>query len=174
MANDQAWVWLRQAASDYLAASNCCKSSDATTFCHAIAKYQQTVEKSVKAIAAALKDRGRWTVPIAFKHDVQKLVSSMIRLRHTLLDKGVHSSIRGLFHPGNFHEIEVICSLAPEKPGPGQLARRNTEYPYQNADGSWRAPGDVGSFFAKEVDRFNKLAHRILEGSTGIVSALYR
>jgi len=142
--------------------------------CHSIAKHQQTVEKSVKAIVAALSERGIIRVATGFRHTVERLVSALVHLPHSPGNKDLQGRIHGLLNEHHRAEIDALCLLAPKRPDPGQLARRNTEYPYQNADGSWRAPADDGSFREAEVDRFRRLAYRIHGGSCRIVSAASR
>jgi HEPN domain-containing protein len=49
-------AWLRQAQSDRESAERVLDLGDEPTFCHGIAKFQQAVEKSIKALVAALRD----------------------------------------------------------------------------------------------------------------------
>lgn len=174
MGRDLPWAWLKQAGSDLAMASRCYNSDDDQTSCHAVAKHQQAVEKSIKAIIAALNDRGVLKVPTGFKHDVERLVSALIHLPHAGGNKNIQNRINGLLNEHHRSEIKAICALAPKKPIAGQLARRNTEYPYQNQDATWRAPADTDSFGRKDVERFRRVAHNLFEGSSRIVSAMYR
>lgn len=175
MASDfVAWAWVRQAGSDLAAAATCYDAADDSTACHAVAKHQQTVEKSVKSIIAALNDRGVVAVPTGFRHDVERLVSALVLLPRRPANQDIQNQIHGLLNEHHRGEIHALSQLAPKRPDPGQLARRNTEYPYQNADGSWRAPADSGSFERKDVERFHALATRIHQGSSRIVAAIYR
>jgi hypothetical protein len=171
---DLPWAWLRQAASDLKTADKCYDASDGSTACHALAKHQQTVEKSIKAILAALNDRGMSGVPTGFSHEVERLVSALIHLPHTPGNKDIQNRINGLLNEHHRREVRAICALAPKRSARGQLARRNTEYPYQNKDGNWRAPVDKNSFDSNDVQRFRRIAHALLTGSSRIVSALYR
>ena len=173
MAADFAWAWLRQAKADLGAASRGHDRTDDSTACHVLAKHQQTVEKSVNAIVAAIDDRGIMTISTRFRHDVEDLVSSLMRLPRSPNNHDIQNRIHGLFSEHHRDEIKAIGLLAPKRPPPGQLARRNTEYPYQNPDASWRAPADPGSFGTKDVERFRALATRILDGCFRIVSAIY-
>jgi len=54
----QSSAWIVQVESDFAVAEILFQKTDATTYCQAIAKYQQTVEKSVKAMVAAVNDLG--------------------------------------------------------------------------------------------------------------------
>jgi len=174
VAADLAWAWLHQAASDLAAGDRCYDPKVEATMCHAIAKHQQTVEKSVKAIVAAPTDKGVINVATGFRHDVERLVSVLMRLPYQQANRDIQNRIHGLLNEYHRGEIKAICHLAPKRPAAGELARRNTEYPYQNRDGTWRAPSDDGSFGKKDVDRFRGIANRILEGCSRIVSAIYR
>ena len=174
MAADLAWAWLHQAASDLAASDRCYDHRAEETICHAIAKHQQAVEKAVKAIVAALNDRGVINVATGFRHDVERLVSVLTRLPHRPSNKEIQNQIHGLLNEHHRGEIKAICLLAPKRPGAGELARRNSEYPYQNRDGTWRAPSDDGSFGKRDIERFRLVANRILDGSFRIVSAIYR
>jgi hypothetical protein len=174
VAGEVAWAWLRQAGSDLSIGLLSYDPAEDATMCQAIAKHQQAVEKSVKAIVAGLNDLGIIRSSTGYSHDVEWLVSILVHLPHQAKNKHIQRMIRGLLNEHHRSEIKAICLLAPKKPDPGQLARRNTEYPYQNADGTWRAPVDEGSFVEKDVERYRQVAARIYEGSTRIVSALYR
>jgi hypothetical protein len=54
----QSKAWIVQAESDLIAAQRVHKESEIGTYCQAIAKYQQCVEKSVKAMVAAINELG--------------------------------------------------------------------------------------------------------------------
>jgi HEPN domain-containing protein len=174
VAADLAWAWLRQARADLSAAARFHDSKDDSTACQAVAKHQQTVEKSVKAIVAAVDDRGIMSIQTGFSHDVERLISALMHLPRRPGNRDIQNRINGLFNEHHRGEIKAICLLAPQRPGPRRLAGRNTEYPYQNPDGSWRAPADPGSFDRKDVERFRLLATRVCDGSARVVSAVYR
>ena len=54
----QSDAWLVQAAADMSAGEKLFQQDDPTSYCQAIAKYQQTVEKPIKAMVAAVNDLG--------------------------------------------------------------------------------------------------------------------
>jgi HEPN domain-containing protein len=51
-------AWLRQAQKDRESIDRVLELKDGSTFCHTIAKSQQTVEKSVKALVAVETTEG--------------------------------------------------------------------------------------------------------------------
>ena len=167
-------LWLNQAHSDLDAARRLFDTDDDSSFCQAISKYQQVVEKSVKAMAAAVRDAGISPINTGFAHEVEKIVSALVFLPRGKAPTDIRNRISGLLHEGHRSEIRALCALAPKRPGPGELARRNTEYPFQRPDGSWIAPHESGAFELSDVERFRDLASRISDGSARIVSALER
>ncbi len=167
-------LWLNQARSDLKAGERVFNATDEGSYCQAIAKYQQVVEKSVKAITAAVKQAAMGSIGTGFKHEVDKLVWALVLIPKGKGPADIKNRIRSLFHEGHRGEIRALCLLAPRKPGPGELSRRNTEYPYQRLDETWIAPHESESFSKTEVERFRRLASRIIEGSAKILSALER
>ncbi len=172
MGEPPARLWLSQARSDWEAARRLLDLDDDGTFCQAIAKYQQVVEKSVKAIATAIRDAGISPISTGFTHEIEKLVSSLVHLPRGKGPTNIKDQIKSLLHEGHRGEIRALCALAPKRPGPDELARRNTEYPYQRPDGSWIAPHERGAFESSDIDRFRALASRIFNGSARTVSAI--
>ena len=70
-------AWLRQAESDFLAAQCLAEQADEAFNCQIAAKCQQVVEKSVKAIAVELTDRGIVTLTIGFDHRIDQYISAI-------------------------------------------------------------------------------------------------
>lgn len=174
MAEASGQLWLRQAEADLAAAGRSFLSAEASTYCQAIAKYQQTIEKSAKALAAALCDAGMATIPIGFKHDVETQISMLLRLPRPRESRDIQNIIYSLFDQTARADTKALGRLAPKAPAPGQPFQRNTEYPYQDAAGTWRVPADDGSFTLLECDRFKRLAHCISDGTARIMSAVER
>jgi len=168
-------LWWEQAESDRRAARRVLNVDDPRTFCHAVAKQQQAVEKAVKALASALRDAGMASVRIKFTHGVDKLINVLKRLHRP---NSVNSTVQGrldrLLTPHWESEISAIMELAPHRPLEDQPVPRNTEYPYQNQDGSWRAPASAGSFADADVRRFQALADHIVTGAERLVAAIIR
>ncbi len=169
-------LWLSQAESDRHASTRIFDPDDHRTFCQTISKHQQTVEKAVKAIAAAVSDAGILSLPRThyYKHDVDVLVSLLGRLPKPKDSRDIQGRIDKLLNSFHRSEIKVLSALTPRKPAPGALHSRNIEYPYETAPGIWTAPTLIGSFQLTEVTRFNHLAERIYQGAQRLVSALQR
>jgi HEPN domain-containing protein len=167
-------LWVSQADSDRLAANRLYDKADHRTFCQTIAKYQQVVEKSVKAIAAAVRDAGIVSLPQThyYKHPVDKLISALRHHDWSEDDRGIQGRINRLLNDSCCLEVRSLSDLAPRKPSPGSLHARNTEYPYEIAAGQWTAPALLNSFSIKDVERFGQLAERIYQGTREIVSAI--
>ncbi len=174
MPEPSARLWLNQALSDHHAATRLLDVEDCATYCQAISKYQQVVEKSVKAIVAAVRDVGIRAINTGYMHEVEKLVSALVLLPKAKGPTNLKDQIKALLNEGRRGEIRALCALAPKRPGPGELARRNTEYPFQRPDGSWIAPHEEGAFDLSDVERFRSLASRIIEGAAKIISAVDR
>lgn len=173
MSEPSAKLWLVQVESDLAAAERVRDEQDERTWCQALAKYQQAVEKSVKAVFAAMKDYGLGLPPLGYDHDVSKLISMMGKLPKAA-DKTLQQHVDGLLTRYHREEIAAISALAPRKPDArlGQLHRLNTEYPYEVSAGVWSAPAVAGTFSRKQLDRFGSLAIYLFAGACKIVSAL--
>jgi len=158
-------LWISQAHSDLYCAKRVYDQKDHRSYCQTLAKYQQTVEKSVKAVFAAARDKGLIGAPIGYSHNVEKLISVLGRLPRVRDNRSVQARINALLHDHNRNEIMLLCALAPRKPVPGGIHVRNTEYPYETTPGNWIAPVDQEAFGLGDVQRFGQLAERIYEGS---------
>jgi len=172
MDEPSARLWLNQAHSDFDAATRSLDLKDHGSFCQAIAKHQQVVEKSVKAVAAALGPAGFRFIRIGYSHKLQAIISLLFHLPTGKDGSGIVAQIRNLLSDHDRAEIVALSSLAPAMPPPGRLASKNTEYPFQKPDGSWVAPCDDGAFSSREVERFSTLSARVIVRSGKIVSAL--
>ena len=167
-------AWLIQADSDYVAANRILTTSDGLTFCHTIAKYQQAVEKSIKGLVAALTESGVFGHQVGRPHEIERFMSVLCRLPRDPDYKSIQSQIHGLLNETVRGEIHAIEALIPRWPRTGQLHARNTEYPFNDVPGSWRAPAEADVFTRTEVDRFRQLAFRFVQGCKRIMSALSR
>lgn len=167
-------AWLFQAKSDYQVGSRVLDASDASTFCHSIAKFQQTVEKSIKALICSLIDAGMLSMRVGYAHDVERFMTVLIRMRRPPDEKSVQAAIRKLLAPNVRGDIRAIDRLAPRRAAPGQLPARNTEYPYQEVPSVWRAPAQGDVFEAAEAVRFRQLAFRLPAGCDRIMAAIER
>lgn len=165
-------LWLAQATSDWRSALRIFDSSDHLTYCQTIAKYQQTVEKSVKAVFASVKDKGINLGPLGYDHDVAKKIAALKRLPQPTGKTGIQFIVNRVFT--NADEINVLCALAPKKPAPGQLHARNTEYPFEIAAGLWEAPATKDVFSLTEVNQFRRTAEQTFTRASKAIDAIKR
>ena len=73
---DEPTAWLYQAMADRQSAGRFVADEVGTGRCHAIAKWQQTVEKAVKALVSALHDAGILGAGVLPRHAVERYVRS--------------------------------------------------------------------------------------------------
>jgi hypothetical protein len=137
--------------------------------CHAIAKWQQTVEKAVKALVSALHDAGILGASFLPRHKVERYVGVLIRLPRASGNRTIQQSLHGLLDQNTRAGIRALDGLTPRLP-----TLRNTEYPFQNAHGQWTYPAAEAVFSQDEVQRFRDLAHRVLDRAGRIVSGIRR
>jgi hypothetical protein len=166
-------LWLIQVDSDLLAAARVWDALDERTYCQAIAKYQQAVEKSVKAVFAALKDAGVILPPIGYEHGLSKQLSLLEKLPKAA-GATIQGYVDGLLTRYHRAEIATISALAPKKPDVmrGEIHRLNTEYPYELSVGIWTVPAATGVFTQSQIMRFETLAMYLYHGACKIVSTL--
>jgi hypothetical protein len=168
-------LWISQADSDLFVAVRIYDPVDHRTYCQVIAKHQQTVEKSVKAIRAALHEALIVSISSGkSSHDVTKLASALRRPGNPADRTDIQHHINRVLNEHCITEIKAISALAPKLPKGGGLHDRNTEYPYERLAGDWVAPAMQNCFTVNEVQRFATLAQRVYEGARQIVSALRR
>jgi hypothetical protein len=153
----QSSAWLLQIHSDSIAAKRVLRHNDPSTFCQAVAKYQQVVEKSIKAMVAVVLELGIEFTTINSNHKPYKEMQALTNLAR-VIDSGSVEFIRNTFTVTRQADIEELCDLAPNYPEPGKPFLRNTEYPYNDAQGRWTAPAANDSFGLKDVKRFYELA----------------
>jgi hypothetical protein len=180
MPEPPAEAWREQAQSDWKAAGRLLLVEDKSTYCQALSKYQQTVEKSIKMVLAALRDQGRTRYNTGRDHNVEQHMRAILDAfkhqpvpqRHRLPVDGFHGILTQ-----RKNQINDLCSLAPKWPKKkGDLFARNTEYPYQDQEDPtiWRAPAEPRSFTRKELGDYRYLAERILTAAEKAVSAIKR
>lgn len=153
----QSEAWLAQAAADLAAGEKLFEQVDPTSYCQAIAKYQQTVEKSVKAMVAAVNDLGS-NLAITTNHQPITEIDGLLALRR-VIDNASTQHLARIF---GLHRqaIEELCRFAPRWPEDGINFARNTEYPFL-LDAKWTAPVVAGSFTLQETKRAQLTARAI-------------
>ena len=162
-----------QVRSDLEAGKAVLDVAEAATYCQALSKFQQVVEKSIKAMVAALNESGLSIVNIGSEHYPEKQIDAL-RLIKRAVSQDLLSRIYIIFSGHRLGEVRALCLLAPRFPTSGEAFRRNTEYPYQGPDSSWTAPAAVGSFRLEEVYRFRNLATEIVPMVARFVQATRR
>ena len=167
-------LWLRQATSDLACAERLRGNSGAEDYCHIIAKYQQTVEKSIKAIVAAVADAEITYIGIKYNHEVKDYIAALLHLPKPKENLEIQSRIKGVLNEFQRGEIAALVSPAPKQPAAGKYAMRNTEYPFQNSAGAWIIPSDPAVFRKEDVTRFGSIAESIHDGARRLLSALAR
>jgi hypothetical protein len=173
-------VWLRQADSDRIAGQALGRGNE-WLYCQAVSKYQQAVEKAVKGIVSDLQAGDVRLINISRKHDRSHrallFTEALLRLPRSRQNREVNNLIFGLLNRVDILSgIRALDALVPTFPAQsGYLHPRNTEYPYQQADSTWRAPADTGSFDReRDVERFRSVAEHVFQGARRILSAIAR
>ncbi len=172
----QSEAWLLQATSDFAAAKAVFDKADASTYCQSIAKYQQTVEKSVKGMIVALSEQGISSIPISHNHELTHEINSLNSLRRTGLkfyDKNLVDKISATLNKGKA-QVKWLSDLAPMGPK-DKTYFKNTEYPFSDAspDG-WAAPASSGSFSVTDVTMAYNLAQKLHKKANDIIVSLRR
>jgi hypothetical protein len=132
------------------------------------------VEKSVKAVLAKLFAAGLIRVSSDRSHKVARYVSILTRFPTTQDSRDLLRQMQQLFTEGVVEQIKILDSLVPEYPGPGALARRNHEYPFQDAAVNWHAPSDDDAFTDGEIKRIRHCAAVLIRGLRRIFDGLER
>jgi HEPN domain-containing protein len=168
-------LWWIQADADCNAARRVFDPADDRTFCQAVAKQQQAVEKAIKALAAAVRDARMASIRIKFTHGLENLINALLRLHRPTTDNAsIQGRIDRLLSMHYRSEIAALMEFAPHAPLADEPVARNTEYPYQTGAHAWRAPAQKGSFKVRDVTRFQSLADYILRGTEHLIAAVAR
>lgn len=129
---------------------------------------QQTVEKSVKAMVAAVNDLGS-DLTVTASHLPTNEIDSLLRVRRAIDNVSVDRLVRIFeIHRAS---VEGLCSLAPRWPEDGKSFARNTEYPYLRAD-TWTAPAVQDSFTLQETVEAQKTARAFHKAAIDFVSSV--
>ena len=138
-------------------------------WCHAVAKYHQTVEKAVKAIVAALREAGFWRGPPSDLCMMSNSTCTRSFVRRTWAGSWFSVTwFASLMQPRE-PQSGPWKLLSLKAPLPGGRLRRNTEYPFHDADGALTYPSIPDGFSREEVDRFRTLAHRLAESAGWVI-----
>lgn len=164
----QSAAWIVQVESDFAAAEMLLVKTNATTYCEAISKYQQTVEKSVKAMAAAVNDLGS-DLTVTASHLPVSEIDGLLRLRRVI----DNASVNRLAKIFNQHRtaVEDLCRLAPRWPDDGESFARNTEYPFI-INGEWTAPAVGKTFTLQEAASAQSTARALHKAAIDFVESV--
>lgn len=165
-------AWMRQAESDFRTAQRVDNADDARTRCQAISKYQQCVEKAVKAVLDKLHAANLVRGGSDRSHKVARYASVLTRFPTTNDSRDLLNQLRRLFTDSVVRQINLLDTLVPEYPATGQMALRNHEYPFQRAAGDWRSPSDEDVFTLGEVKRIRGCAGMLVHRLRQILDAL--
>ncbi len=175
---DESAAWMAQALADQAAAEREREFAErlkAPAWCHTAAKYQQAVEKAIKAMVAALRECGvRGVPPIGYDHRVQNHLRLLRRLPGGGVGLSIPRRLRDFLDAATRNAIRKLEVLAPRAPAPGDRHPRNTEYPFNAARGGWTYPAAPDSFSVAEVNEFQTLTRRVAYHARNIVSSLRR
>ncbi len=143
----QSEAWIVQVKSDFAAGEVMFDENSSESYCQAIGKYQQTVEKSVKAMIAAVNDLGS-NLAITRSHLPTDEITALLGIK-SKIDNASTDYLAATFNRHKL-EIEELCRLAPKWPSDGVTFARNTEYPFLIAS-EYVAPASPDAFTLQEV-----------------------
>jgi HEPN domain-containing protein len=112
-------LWISQADSDLWAAERLFDAREPRSHCQVIAKCQQAVEKSVKAVAAALRDRFIVNVSIGYGHEVDRMASALRRRAKPGDPANVQHYVNRMLSEHTIAEIQSLEALIPRRPPHG-------------------------------------------------------
>lgn len=154
---------------------------------HVVAKYQQCVEKALKAAVVALRRKHVFaasTFPapttssyIPWGHKVAPLVTAIRSLPQNRARSTIAIAVRSLqrlLHGKRmYRRIVELDALAPGKPkGTPPLHLLNTEYPFETAPDVWRPSCSPLAFHRTSVIRWAKVATDIVDGIDRTIPSL--
>jgi hypothetical protein len=160
--------WFLQALSDFECAEILYRNRARLAPCHAVAKYQQSVEKGVKALACwVMETYPAIELRIGFEHQVNRLISQIrsLSLKH---DTQALVALKSFLESHQRSEIEALMSLAPKRPASGARPQRNTEYPFRDANDVWLSPCEPTAFSDNDLDRYRAIADVTLKKANEI------
>jgi hypothetical protein len=137
--------------------------------CELVAKAQQATEKAIKALAIALS-AASVRLPDKITHDVTKYITAIKAVPKDERITDVLTRIDEFFTDELADQIAELVDLAPSNRKVDGLRPRNTEYPYQLDDGSWRHPADPEAFSYDECGRFLALAETVVNGCSDLLT----
>lgn len=165
-------AWRNQAVADDAIATRIENVEDGRTYCHAAAKYQQSVEKSVKAVVVILRHAQIMMINQPRQHRVDLLVTAILAIPRAAVPRDAFKRLSRLFSPAVRRDIQALDAIAPQWPAPGAPHAKNTEYPYEVAVGDWLPPADATTFSRGDMKRFRYTSRRVSKELDRVVDAL--
>ena len=167
-------AWILQAASDLTTASML--EAAGSDRCQVVAKCQQTAEKSMKALVEALGLAIGLRIRVGKDHRVLGFAKHIRETATPAIPKRLGWLKDELERAFPAHVIEAIESLdlvVPKYPASGQLASRNSEYPFQPVTASdWFPPCHHGVFGKGDQKRWFFAVDRLHGDVSKILSSL--
>ncbi len=175
----QSEAWLLQIASDFAAAELLFQNMQTNPVlrCQALAKYQQVVEKSVKAMVPAVEELGIRFMTVTRDHVPAKEIDALLSLRQAIRNTAADYLAEKVLTRRRKSQILALCRLAPQYPVPGQAFLKNTEYPFNSSEFDltiWTAPAAMSEFSEEEVQAARELAWTLMRHVKKFVSSVRR
>ncbi|HEX4053279.1 MAG TPA: HEPN domain-containing protein [Tepidisphaeraceae bacterium] len=167
-------AWIQQAESDLKAGKKVDNPQDPPTFCQAISKYHQALEKAVKAVASVLQHGSVFPGGPGKKHPVAPLLSAILKIPRSDDNRDLMRKLDRVFSPSLRQELKELDALAPVYPAPSTPHARNHEYPFQNSIDDWQPPCAEDAFASGEMKRFRATAENIYSALRKTVDGLER
>jgi hypothetical protein len=165
-------LWFRQATSDFHCGELIRATNDITLRCHAIAKYQQCMEKAVKGVVRSLNESKVTQEQPSMRHDLDHEMDILKRLpvsAKTPPNSPV-GRIKRHLDARMRSDLQRCMSIAPTRPVEG-VQPRNTEYPFHKPTGTWMIPASADAFTDDEVAEMRAIAARTLHWADEITFA---
>lgn len=167
-------AWMTQARSDYRAAQRLDNHADPTTRCQAVAKFQQCVEKSIKAILDKLHLAAVVAQGSDSRHPVARYAQTFALAPRDKNNRNLLNQLSATFTASVIDGVKLLDSFVPVYQKPPTPQRRNHEYPYQDAALNWHAPTEPTAFSDGEMKRARACAGRLMNTLPRILTALDR
>jgi len=171
---DESIAWLYQGVADHNAAIALNSLKRPEFRCQVIAKLQQSVEKLIKNVVAALREARILGNKIGYKHAATPFVVIMLHLPRQTSNRAIQWRLRTIFDESTRAGINALDRIVPRKPPADRDPERNTEYPFRGPDRKWTYPAQPDTFGDKEFDQFREVAQRIRKHAPEIIPALRR
>jgi hypothetical protein len=165
-------AWLKQASSDLETAKILQSNVEPMLYCQVAAKCQQTIEKSIKAIATELADRRIVFLTVGIDHRIDQYIAAILRAPGNKSGTVPHF-LKSTIH-NNRSTIDELMRLAPSGRAEDGRLPKNTEYPFHNHHGELVAPADEDVFELPDVGRYINAASSLFEKASALIGITAR